>query len=511
MAIDNNSLCYLFDPIFQVENIRGIPIVGGHIEVFIAGTDQKYITWQNFDGARNPFKIPLNNDGRATILVEPNYTYDAYIYDSFNNMVCSRLNIRPVVGGDIVVSGITQVWHDESLSGDGTLQSPLTVVSAGKVYSGVEPIVVNNDEDKISAQHVPLGLQEPLYFVEDSESACIIGCSAQSEIPSAISGKWEEASNVVIENSAQWGIPEGTMNESAFSYDASSNITAYNGSAFKAGDEFPESATEAINVVTANSATWNGPYVPLGPGNTADNYSLAQGDRNKAIGTSLAQGVRNIAEYFSFTQGEFNSANSHSMSQGGENSAKMSSLAQGTNNTAEYYSFTQGEGNSANDHSMSQGGNNTAKNSSLAQGTNNSALNFSIAQGVGNTASNGSQAFGQNTIATAAGMAIGKFNLTEDAAFVIGNGTNTARRDIFVIDHSGNVSAQGDISASGISLTSFYTDYQTNSANFITALPEDLAYTGWVESSIVSATSGLQPSGNFISFSDLNYGVINEI
>lgn len=52
-------------------------------------------------------------------------------------------------------------------------------------------------------------------------------------------------------------VPAGTMNESAFGYDASDNITGYNGSAFKAGDEFPQSATEAIQVVTANSADWN--------------------------------------------------------------------------------------------------------------------------------------------------------------------------------------------------------------------------------------------------------------
>lgn len=66
--------------------------------------------------------------------------------------------------------------------------------------------------------------------------------------------------NIVISVSGDYltAIPAGTMNESAFSYDASDNITAYNGSAFKAGDEFPQSATEAIETVTANSADWNG-------------------------------------------------------------------------------------------------------------------------------------------------------------------------------------------------------------------------------------------------------------
>lgn len=53
------------------------------------------------------------------------------------------------------------------------------------------------------------------------------------------------------------GVPAGTMNESLFTYDASDNITAYNGSAFKAGDEFPQSATEAIETVTGSSAAWN--------------------------------------------------------------------------------------------------------------------------------------------------------------------------------------------------------------------------------------------------------------
>lgn len=204
MAVDTQKLFYLLDPVFQIENLAGKPVVGGHIEVFVAGTDTKYITWQDWGGARNPFKIPLKSDGRAVILVEPQYTYDVYVYDSFNNMVCSRLNVSPAIGGDVSVSGLTQVYHDETISGNGTPYEPLGIVSGGKTYEGIEPIVVNNEVNKISANNVALGLQEPLFFVEDSETACIIGCSAQTEIPSALSGKWDEASDVVIANSAQW-------------------------------------------------------------------------------------------------------------------------------------------------------------------------------------------------------------------------------------------------------------------------------------------------------------------
>jgi len=212
VAVDTQKLFYLLDPVFQIENLAGKPVVGGHIEVFIAGTDTKYITWQDWDGARNPFKIPLKSDGRAVILVEPQYTYDVYVYDSFNNMVCSRLNVSPAIGGDVSVSGLTQVFHDETISGNGTPQEPIGVVSAGKVYQGIEPIVVNNDLDKISANHVPLGVQEPLYFVQDDEEGCIIGFSGQT-------------------------IPEGVMSESGLGFE-NDKITGYNGSAFSAGNEY---------------------------------------------------------------------------------------------------------------------------------------------------------------------------------------------------------------------------------------------------------------------------------
>ena len=48
-------------------------------------------------------------------------------------------------------------------------------VGEGGKYEGVLPIVVNNEEMKISAKSASLGVQEPLYFVEDSESATVIG------------------------------------------------------------------------------------------------------------------------------------------------------------------------------------------------------------------------------------------------------------------------------------------------------------------------------------------------
>ena len=85
----------------------------------------------------------------------------------------------------------------------------------GVDYTGIAPIVVNNVEHKISAQSALLGVQSPLYFVEDSESATIIGFSGSSNFPesadqacqvvTANSADWNACKTIVYNNSANWG------------------------------------------------------------------------------------------------------------------------------------------------------------------------------------------------------------------------------------------------------------------------------------------------------------------
>lgn len=171
MAILREGLVYLFDPIFQVESVAGKPCVGGHIEVYLAGTNTRYITFQDWDSTVNPFKIPLKNDGRAVILVSPVNHYDAYIYDSYGNMVCSRLNIVPGgVGGDVHLDGaaVTNIKNT-----DNTLDVILNSTSG----------TVN--DYTINSNHKPLGVETPLKFVQDDEVATIIGLD-ENAIPSVV-------------------------------------------------------------------------------------------------------------------------------------------------------------------------------------------------------------------------------------------------------------------------------------------------------------------------------------
>lgn len=185
MAIDNlhAEMCYLLDPAFQIEGVNGKPLVGGHIEVFLAGTDTKYITYQDWDGNENPFKIPLRADGRAVILADPTFTYDIYAYDSYGNLAFSRLNVQCNLGGDVSITGKDTVIYNT----DGTLDITL------------QNIENNTNKYIINSHHKEFGVEEPyLYFKEDTPEATIIALSADttdSDLVSAIGGKGIYASD----------------------------------------------------------------------------------------------------------------------------------------------------------------------------------------------------------------------------------------------------------------------------------------------------------------------------
>ena len=224
------------------------------------------------------------------------------------------------------------------------------------------------------------------------------------------------------------------------------------------------------NVVNGNNSMAVGYYntaeynaFALGQYNTAESYGITMGSYNSANGYyTVAIGGDNNADSTAVALGEYNSASNKSFAQGNYNSASYDSFVQGENNTARDYSMAQGYRNSAQNYSFAQGRGHTAVNNSIAQGGYNSARNYSIAQGEYNTAYNYSQAFGGYTKATNSGMAIGSYNAKEDGAFVVGNGTWQQRHDAFWIDHNGNVSAAGKISANGVELGTMPGTYLQN-------------------------------------------------
>lgn len=202
MAIyENTQLNYLLPSSVQLLSYNGKPLTGGHIKVYIAGTNTKYITYKDWDETENTFDILIPSDGRVVVLAETNKSYDYYVYDSYKNLVFSRLNVSPLANGDITIEGqltsvensdgnlditnqlISGVNHfDVNLSQDfidsKVDEAPIdgkqyarkdaswveVEGGSGKTYTGVAPVNVDNVNDKIAVEHKELKVAQPLSF-----------------------------------------------------------------------------------------------------------------------------------------------------------------------------------------------------------------------------------------------------------------------------------------------------------------------------------------------------------
>lgn len=125
-ANDETQWAYLLDPTFELINTAGKPLTGGWINVYVAGTRNKYYCASDFNGTLHPFDIPLDSIGANIVLASPEFRYDVYVYNKYGTLVMSRYNVAPVLGGSVSVSGINDIVSD-----DGTV----TVNQYGETFS----------------------------------------------------------------------------------------------------------------------------------------------------------------------------------------------------------------------------------------------------------------------------------------------------------------------------------------------------------------------------------------
>ena len=78
---------YLFDPNKQFQDKSGKNNVNGFLRVFIDNTDDRSVTYKDFDGTLNEADIRLDNNGRAIVIVDDSKTYRLEVYDSIGNML----------------------------------------------------------------------------------------------------------------------------------------------------------------------------------------------------------------------------------------------------------------------------------------------------------------------------------------------------------------------------------------------------------------------------------------
>ena len=211
------NLVPLFEEALEFQNYNGSVLSNGKVAVFYIGRTRLADIFNDVEGlslAENP-KV-LDNLGMGPLYVNPAFDYEIIVYDAYDNEMFSVKKYLHSKGehstANVVVTPSENIAVSAWTQGDVQVYMPYLTGDVGKTYEGIDPIVVNNEYNRISANHIPLGVQDPLYFVEDSESACIIGMSGGT-------------------------VPEGTMTESGLGFE-NGKITGYNGSAFSAGKEY---------------------------------------------------------------------------------------------------------------------------------------------------------------------------------------------------------------------------------------------------------------------------------
>lgn len=244
------NLVELFDNIVQMQNLNGVPLANGKMYVYALGRTRLMDTWSDVDGeSLNSNPIILDAAGQCHCYVTDDFDYTVVVTDAYDNEIFSIDKYLYSKGShshaDVAVAPSETIAVSSYHVGECTIYVPYLTGQLGKVYEGIDPIVVNNTEDKISANHVPLGVQDPLYFVQDDEEGCIIGFSGET-------------------------VPEGVMTESALGFE-NDKITGYNGSAFSAGNEYEEGSYISIdnNVISVTGLT------PV-PSDTASTGLVAQ-------------------------------------------------------------------------------------------------------------------------------------------------------------------------------------------------------------------------------------------
>lgn len=208
------------------------------------------------------------------------------------------------------------------------------------------------------------------------------------------------------------------------------------------GDNNDARSNFSLVAGNTNSATSNAHFtITMGYHNFADGYgtflqgeenyaadkSFSMGYKNTSENVSFCHGIKNQSEYLSIATGSATSADWYSMGVGIENYTSIGSLAVGENNTADTYSLAIGDENYT-EYSVAMIQLNSATDYSMSIGLKNSADHYGYAMGIGNIINDG--------------LAVGHYNLTTDAAFVIGNGADKNNRsDLFKIGRDGTINA----------------------------------------------------------------------
>ena len=159
------TLVPLFDLTQQFNNKSGAILVGGRLYVYYVGRTDLAKTWADEDAhAQNTNPILLDSNGRATVFVDESYSYTLVVCDRNGAELFSQ-DITPGSTGGAGGAGGRIVYHDETLTGDGTQTNllgantfPLGVDSTMTAYTGVaenkDALILGVNGDWFSANYL---------------------------------------------------------------------------------------------------------------------------------------------------------------------------------------------------------------------------------------------------------------------------------------------------------------------------------------------------------------------
>lgn len=114
---------YLFDPNKQFQNVAGTNNVAGFLRVFYNGTDDMAVTYKDFNGTANPADIPVDNNGRAVVIVNEDMVYRLEVYNRDGALLWSQypLSAKTIPAAQVqsdwdATSGVAEILNKPNLA-----------------------------------------------------------------------------------------------------------------------------------------------------------------------------------------------------------------------------------------------------------------------------------------------------------------------------------------------------------------------------------------------------------
>ena len=181
-------LGYLVDPQKQFIGRGGTPMAAGHVEVFLVGTDDHAVTYNNFEGVLNGAEIALDANGRAVIIADSSQAYRVEVYDdsgmlqwtvspalvgggSFVGLDGKADKVNDAVAGDVAGLDSEGNLTDTGISAENVYQLPSGGIPKNDLASGVKDSLDKADSSVQPDDIVKLVRVDAAQSFNDTEKA----------------------------------------------------------------------------------------------------------------------------------------------------------------------------------------------------------------------------------------------------------------------------------------------------------------------------------------------------